>query len=486
MPRYAPPSEESSYPFGHNTVGHNDYRDDGDDCIFPAFPSRSETKWIRPTTTGVIWFALVAFGSYVAIAVVVTVLFAVNTDNKGVHQGTAEYALYKNTRFKECYGNPALDNANNCTVIDSYLKKSMRDLASQGISYVNKLEYYDANLPDSQRISYSWCQVAGCFNDYKVVPSEPRSTAFWATTIGASTEVYMILLAALWQLSKLHKAQYSDETESCKMIEWDIWIIQLWELVSVGWWWFDFGRHVTDRSIYPAPGMLSWIPLWKYGYLLNFHPYSCALRHNPRAALAGKWLMNTLAFVQWVISVYIWRSNTNPQSPYSTYDCLASQISIAPGTSTCPVEQICARDLLFRSYDFAFSDESMDITDPEITMFVAFCILSIGIVGRFLLIGVLPVVLHLMGKGSVQKLRAKTYEHDIGYAGSVGGASLVCIIVGGFTTAGAILAFWHGRESAFVIDWTCKTVHVDLSAWRYYLDVEYELPLRAVKMWFNV
>ncbi|KAJ5817904.1 hypothetical protein N7447_007912 [Penicillium robsamsonii] len=387
--------------------------------------------------------------------------------------------------FKDCYGKPALDNANNCTVIDSFLKKNMPDLASQGISYVYKLEYNHVELPDSQRISYSWCQIAGCFNDYKVVPSKPRSTAFWSTTIGAHTEVAMILVAALWQILKLHKAQYTDDTEPCKKIEWDIWMIQFWELVSVGWWWFDFGRHVTDRSTYPAPGVLSWVPLWKYGYLLNFHPYSCALRHNPRAALVGKWVMNTLAFVQWVISAHLMNSS-HSRSAYSTYDCLASQISTAPGTSTCPAEQICARDILFRSYNFAFSDESMDLTDPNHSMFVAFCILSIGVVGRFLLVGVLPVVLHLMGKGSIQELKAKVYEHDIGYAGSVGGASIVCIIVGGLTTAGAIIAFGHGRESAFVIDWTCKTVHVNLSAWRYYLDVEYERPLRVVKMWFNV
>lgn len=232
--------------------------------------------------------------------------------------------------------------------------------------------------------------------------------------------------------------------------------------------------------------MLSWIPLWKYGYLLNFHPYSCALRHSPTAALVGKWVLNTLAFVQWVISIYIWNASIDVYSAYPTYDCLNSQVSTAPGSSTCSVEQICSRDLLFQSYDFAFSNEIMDITDTKFAMYVAFMMLSLGAVGRFLIIGVIPVVQYVMGKGTLQELKARMYKHDIGYAGSLAFASLACIIVGGITTAGAIMAFRHGRESSFAIDWTCKTVHVNLSAWRYYLDVEYELPLRVAKMWFNV
>jgi hypothetical protein len=196
--------------------------------------------------------------------------------------------------------------------------------------------------------------------------------------------------------------------------------------------------------------------------------------------------MKMLAFVQWVISVYIWNASIDVYSPYPTYDCLASQISTAPGSSTCSLEQICARDLLFHSYDFSFSNEITDITDPKAAMYVAFVILSLGAFLRLLIIGVLPVVQHLMGKGPLQELKAKIYDDDVGYAGSVAFASFACIIVGAITTAGAIIAFRHGRESSFAIDWTCKTVHINLSAWRYYLDVEYELPLRVAKMWFNV
>lgn len=182
-----------------------------------------------------LWLAIVVFGFYLAVAVVVTIVFAVNTDNKDVHPGTAEYALYKNTMFKDCYDKPALDNAN-CTAIEFFLQRGLPRLTPQRVAYMNSLELYDMTLRKPQPIvSYSWCQVAGCFNDSKVVPSLPRSAAFWEINIRAYTEVSMILMTALWQILKLQNARYADETEPCNKIEWDIWVIQSWELVSTGW-----------------------------------------------------------------------------------------------------------------------------------------------------------------------------------------------------------------------------------------------------------
>lgn len=141
-----------------------------------------------------------------------------------------------------------------------------------------------------------------------------------------------------------------------------------------------------------------------------------------------------------MISVYIWGASIDVCFAYPAYDCLASQISTAPGSSTCSVELIWARDLLFCSYDFAFSNEIIDIIDPKAATYVAFIILSLGAVLRYLIVGVLPVVQYLMGKGSLQELKIKIYADDIGYAGSVAIAPFVCIIVGAITTTGAIIA----------------------------------------------
>lgn len=106
---------------------------------------------IQPKST----FAILTFSSYLAVAIVVVLLFAVDTDNKGVHQGTVKYALYNNTIFKDCYDKPALNNANNCTVIDSILKKGMPEVVSRGIRYVAKLGLYDEALLDHERVSSS-------------------------------------------------------------------------------------------------------------------------------------------------------------------------------------------------------------------------------------------------------------------------------------------------------------------------------------------
>lgn len=435
---------------------------------------------------------MVVFGAYIVVAAVVTVLFAVKTDNEGMPRpGTPDYALYKNTIFKDCYDDFLPNdgsNSNNCSAIQSILENGRPEIVSEGIGYVFKLEFSDTSLPRDERVPYTWCQAAACVGDYKVVPSSPRDTAFWATSLGAYTKVSVVFVAALWQFLKLHKALYSSETEPCEGVGWDLWVILAWDAASVGWWWFDFGRHASDPSTHPAPGMLGWVSLWKYGYLVGFHPYACALGRRPRLTLATKWVVNTLAFAQWVAAVYIWNATKSSYSPYPTYDCLASQVADAPGTSTCAAEEICSRDLLLRSYDFSFSGDDMDFSDPGLAMYAAFIILTLGAVGRALIVGLLPVVLHaLLGKGSsVREMRERVYKHDVGYAGSIALSSVACIIVGAFTTAGAVMAFQHHREGTFVVDWGCRAVHVNLSSWRYYLDVQYERPLRAVKMWFNI
>jgi hypothetical protein len=293
----------------------------------------------------------------------------------------------------------------------------------------------------------------------------------------------MVFLTALWQLKKLQTALYSDQREPCKKIEWDLWVIQAWDLVSVIWWWIDLGRYLNNPAEFPAPWMLSWVSLWKYGYLINFHPYNCVLQYTPTRAWVAKWTLYTLPFVQWIISVYIWEASADKVSKYPAYECLTSQIPTAPGTSTCSVDRICSRELLFHAYDFAFWDIQFT---PNTGVFVLFIALSIGYFGRVWCLNAFSLAESGFHLESFKEAKKEMYKYDFGYAGFIGLSSFMSIIFGALTTAGAIMAFRNGRETAVAVDWTCKTVHVSLSPWRYYLDVQYQLPVRAVKMWFSV
>jgi hypothetical protein len=291
----------------------------------------------------------------------------------------------------------------------------------------------------------------------------------------------MIFLMAMWQFKKL---QNRDRRERCRKIEWDLWIILAWDLAAIIWWWINFVRYLHEPTQFRMPGIFIWVSLWKYGYLIDFHPYSCVLHNIPTVAQVIKWALNTFSFVQWVVSAYVLQRTQYAISDYPTYDCLASQIPTAPGTSTCSASQICSRDLLFHSHSMGFSSDQNKTPEPGI--YIIFICLSVVfllgiIVYLFIWLG-LPVC----GPGSLKEYRELARKKDVGYHLSICGLSFLGIALMVFTAYFAINAVQRGRETSVAIDWDCKAVRVTLSPWRFYFDVWYQLPVRVVQMWFDV
>ncbi|OTB10255.1 hypothetical protein K445DRAFT_256410 [Daldinia sp. EC12] len=74
--------------------------------------------------------------------------------------------------------------------------------------------------------------------------------------------------------------------------------------------------------------------------------------------------------------------------------------------------------------------------------------------------------------------------------GPIAGPAFACIFAAFFCfTAYYVVIVLSGdvnREAPLVADLTCNAVHVGLSTWRYYLDVdEYARALRIITSWFN-
>jgi hypothetical protein len=105
-----------------------------------------------------------ALASLIGITVAIIVMFAVTTDNSGFDQDSPEYALYKNSRFKDCYNNhPPV--ANNCTAIKSMMRYPLDDYYhAQNITYLMSTELPSSSLPENR---YNWCDVVSCFNEFK-------------------------------------------------------------------------------------------------------------------------------------------------------------------------------------------------------------------------------------------------------------------------------------------------------------------------------
>ena len=386
--------------------------------------------------------------------------------------------------FENCHGTSAPATTANCSSIKAILqeKNTPGAVAALGHSYLSQSRNSTNNSPD-----YGWCEIIGCFNDFKVIPSMPRPSAFWTTALEAWDLTAITFFVSFWQLNKLHKAIYSDKTSPCKRIEWDTWIILLWDLTSFIWWCVGFGRFVTIPTRYPVPSMLGWVALWKYSYMLRYHPFGCVLRRSPRTAHILQWTLIALATLVWVASAYIcvysFQSAENHHSPFSAYDCLPSRIMDAPGTSTCSAEKICSKDTLFSSYTFIFPHQFMQ---GYMNLTATFGTLSATALYMVCVAGIFPLTAYMIKGGSLRKWRKRVAARlDFGLAGGIGAASVGYTAYGALTLVDAIRAFQYNREGPVVFYWDCNALHVNVSPWRYYLDVDYDRAIRLAKMWFN-
>lgn len=62
----------------------------------------------------------------------------------------------------------------------------------------------------------------------------------------------------------------------------------------------------------------------------------------------------------------------------------------------------------------------------------------------------------------------------------------IFIFLGAILTDDIVKQGAAGREGPFTVLWECDAVHVFLSPWRYYLDVdEYQRGVRVAQMWFS-
>lgn len=413
------------------------------------------------------------------------VLLIIRTDNTGFDPNSSEYALYKNTMFKDCYNTPPSPITYNCSALKAYFQSAFVRRNDSVLAFIDT----SLSLPNDSNdnsTAYSWCEAMSCFNDFKVIPSTPRPSAFPPSALETWNKAGITLMLAFWQVRKFHNGLYSDQGTICTGIEWDTWLIMAWDLGSFIWWCIGLGRFAIIPTHHPVPSMLGWISLWKYCYMIHFHPLQCVLRNSPKKARALRWTLYILATLQWIASVYIcvyaWRAGRHKPSPYPAYNCLASRILDAPGASICSAEQICSNELLFSSWIFRFPHERFDGYTVQTVFFAGLSVIAFI---QLCAIGAFPLIASMVKGGTPRKWREKASFFDLGFAGNLSAEVLACIIVGILLEVEGFQAFQRTRESAVAFYWECNALHVNFSPWRYYFDVNYELPLRVARMWFN-
>jgi hypothetical protein len=421
----------------------------------------------------------------------------VATDNTGFEPDHPDFSLYKNTRFQECYN--LVPDAQNCSAIRAGLSAHSTRLPAE-FGYVDTVEGWATNGSADARAHppvYDWCQIASCFNGYKIIPSTARPSATILPDIVCWWTVMFTSASALVHTGQQLWAAFRNKKKPCRgirEISWLDWIFFAYDMGGpILLWWVSFGLFASDPAQSATIALTAWVSAWKLGSIIKYHPYSCALSRHPRAKLWLPRAFNIMAFLQWAGGVYIMvvylGDLGKKASTLQGYDCLASDIAAAPGTTSCSAAELCAKDALFKTIGFTFKDT---FQAPGPFTLIAFFWL-------WTLMALMPFFFLLIGwvSNALRKDSAETRRKDAKYVWGVFNvgphiylalASSVCV---GFAAAYAVhmVKNWEGgrdREGPFMWHEACHALHVPLSPWRNYLDVsEYARDWRIVKMAFT-
>ncbi|EIT79550.1 hypothetical protein AO1008_01909 [Aspergillus oryzae 100-8] len=453
-------------------------------CKFPSIPKKMNEKWKRNAIWGIIGTAFFLIVSFTGVAIAFTVVFAVKSPNVGSYRSDSpEYALYKNTRFKECYSTTG--STTNCTA----MRVALNSDTITGFGYLrsSKVLNEDKSNPNSD-----WCEAVSCFHDYKVIPSTPRDSAMWPTLLTSWATCAGFLVGSLIQLLLQQKALYSSRNKPCKglgEVHWYSWLFIGYDLVSFLWWWVSFGKLAAAPASAATPFIVGWVIPWKYAGLFRYHPFSCAFGTNRRGKNVARGIFYILAVIQWIASWYVIHINlpslTVPgpgwglRAPDPSYDCVQSQIDAAPGTSTCSATQICSRNWL--CVDLGFHLLYLN-ANPLIAIGLIFLALTLLALSP---LAMMIFACFLRDKSPSLSPRSMLRWADPGPIAIISLLSVFEIITGCILVVDMVKRLNYTPDATVAFDWECQAIHVALSPWKYYIDLDYERGWRIAKLWFN-
>lgn len=437
-----------------------------------------------------------------AVAVAFTVKFLIDTDNTGFDPHSPDFALYKNSRFQECLATVPPDAAT-CSDIQANLlsldPNNYPQFTDQGISVVVQPYLVSRNRTagnGNDPATYGWCQAVSCLAGFQIVPSTPRGSAFMATPLSAWCAVALTLFTTLWQFRQRNAALLRPEKEGCRglrSVAWYDWVFHAYDLCSFVWWWVSFARYVANPAFSSTPSSLSWVTPWKFAVLIQYHPYSCAFNKRPKTLRALSRSLGTLAVLHWIATAYAMHTNRTSilmsRPPFQAYDCAVSQIPGAPGVSTCSPDRLCSKAWLFHDPGFRYKFEALASGSYILAYFIVFTLAAVFPLLAALLV---PVINNSSSRPwsmrQAMQMVKEAYEGlNVGPTVTLAiAAGLGGIVFGSLFTADVIRWNSAGREAPLTIYPECHAVHVALSPWRFYLDVDdYQKGLRVAKMWFN-
>jgi hypothetical protein len=432
-----------------------------------------------------LWVSLVVLGVFLILGLYTTIK-SVTTETAGYEIDSTNFTLYKNSRLEECLA--STPERVNCTVV---MADQIVGRIEDGQRFLNGATY-SKGFPELQN---GWCSLASCLRGFKVIPSSPFQSAFRSSGIVVWIHITVTLMTAIWATRAIFHGKIHDP-EDCKGFGIIDWILSPVDLGIICFWWYSFIAVVIDPQDTSTISILTWYTPWLVALLLNFHPFACRFDMGSGSGRVFVWMMATLALLQWIATVYIWQLkgadifNSSKKNSYRSYRCLESDIFQAPGISQCSPKQLCSKDWLFSNIEWY---NISGLQGFQIHYGIVFGVLS-------MVAFTFPVLSLILNRGrrllDFQALRRKATDAD-----SFNMRSIYLFFVVVSLAVLIVILIWIGtslfsdilkpvdfmnRESVIAYDVDCQALHVFLSPWRYYLDINgYGRALRIAKMWLN-
>ncbi|KAI8963840.1 hypothetical protein F5Y11DRAFT_131416 [Daldinia sp. FL1419] len=451
----------------------------------------TDEGWISRVLMSVLfWFMLLSLTGLV-IAILVIYILGIKDNSAIPDQDNLDFQLYKNTRFGECA------SANETVVDCSYLRfnlaadrRGFTDFAPNPTENYMVKPWLPANKSNYDGPRYTWCDVAGCLRDFKVVPSKPRDSAFYMLSITTMQFVTMTIWSSSFWLWKLWNANPEDR-DGCGQLGITFWVPAIGDAASVLFWWANLFKQASGPLNFGPPSILNWVTMWRYARSLHFHPVECAFDYHSSSRRVLMWILYSLAIIQWIASCVVYGIYSGDitsmfgRGRYARYDCLADKIDTAPGVSSCSATELCSKDWL--------------LGDPGFQQSIYYGDFMVAIFWISTVVAILPI-LCLLGEGFDRWYHDKSFfssryaEHLKKYSSN---ASVEAALLGLFGPVLVIVimtivsivkeASEYERLGTFAFDLSCRAVHVSMSPWKYWLDVnDYGRAYEVTKHWFNV
>lgn len=429
-----------------------------------------------------VFYGLLACLVGMQITILALAIYFLKTSTTGFEAKDPTFPLYKNTDFERC--SSVQSYPINCTEQMS-LWLGLEHLSGGPGILLADLSPQFPNVSDS----HSWCALMSCLNGYKVIPSSFYPSAMMRTRFTFCLSLNLSIISLAWPLCGSWKAA-PERKKDCQGLKdrgiFD-WIFTIWDVCGPFiWWWYSVLRRIFDPTQSSTMSLIAWTTPWKYAFNLRLHPFQCWLQGHPRLRKILRWTLWILTLVQWSATFYPMALGHHKFRGFSGgkdfpgYDCLESQISSAPGTSNCTAPELCSKTGLFTN----FPGNNMHIHGLSLLYNLTHFILTFALLAPTASSLRIPF-LELTAERTPKE--EQKFQYTL-FGGCLMGLILAILLLEALAVLSIVIdAKITRRDGVVVVDTACHAVHVSLSSWRYYLDVDDKYrALRIVRSWFAV